>query len=527
MTTDVALQQSDENFAPWADFKEWMDVAFARAVRAGTDAIHAADPRGLAGLEGAQIPGWGGYDYSRLGAAADVIEMYDSGNNVEIVRSMFPRLIVLTTSSAADPGQIHAIWHNLLLGGRGMILWDEQNAFVHDDGSPTDRGQTLYSLASELRSGVAAQLIASVPQTDPIAILYSPASFRTQWLLDRKKDGKPWADRQSETEGEDNAVRVTMRHAAQLANRLSLQPLWLTQQAIEGGALQRAAIRVLLMPHTIALSRAAAKQIRAFVGGKGIVIGDTEPGIFDAHSRRLPRPLLADLTASSGPIMLFPELQDALAPGDPAMVRMKQLLLEKAGLVQGFRLLHSDSVDPEHIDTRVFRNGSLRIIGLQREWSQAKVGTMRQVELLFDSPVYAYDLRRPGSPQRGSRIEVELDAISPALVAVAPGPLPEIIIKGPTRMKLGNVPEFTIATTASNPTNERVVHVEVCAPGNTITPIYMTNLSVHGTQTRWQLPAEIKGLSGVWNIRVTDVLTGQKINHHINVLDRMVPHRAS
>ena len=57
------------SLAPWSDFKEWMDEAFARAVRAGTDAVHAADPGALAGIEGAQIPGWGGYDYTPAAAS--------------------------------------------------------------------------------------------------------------------------------------------------------------------------------------------------------------------------------------------------------------------------------------------------------------------------------------------------------------------------------------------------------------------------------------------------------------------------
>src|SRR5690606_1066829 len=51
MTTDEAVGRRDENFSAWADFKAWMDVAFARAIRAGTDAVHDADPAGLAAIE--------------------------------------------------------------------------------------------------------------------------------------------------------------------------------------------------------------------------------------------------------------------------------------------------------------------------------------------------------------------------------------------------------------------------------------------------------------------------------------------
>jgi hypothetical protein len=279
MTTDAALQRKDENFAAWADFKEWMDVAFARAVRAGTDAVHAADPQARAGLEGAQVPGWGGYDYSRLAPAVDVMEIYDHGNNVEIARSLAPGLITLTTSSLASPQQVHAVWHALLLGGRGLILWDEDKTFVDDAGTPTPRGLALGVLAAELRSGLAAQLIASTPTTDPVAILYSPASQRTQWLLDRRADSKSWAYRDAETEYEDeNRVRAATRFSARMLTHLGVQPRWLTGAMIGHGVLRAGRIRVLVLPHTIALSRLAARRIREFVRRGAVVLMDTEAG---------------------------------------------------------------------------------------------------------------------------------------------------------------------------------------------------------------------------------------------------------
>ena len=98
------MRRTDGNFAAWADFKAWMDVAFADALRRGTDAVHAADPSALAAIEGAQMPGWGGYDYTRLAHAVDVMEVYDAGENLSILRSFNPRLIPLTTSFGARAG---------------------------------------------------------------------------------------------------------------------------------------------------------------------------------------------------------------------------------------------------------------------------------------------------------------------------------------------------------------------------------------------------------------------------------------
>src|SRR5713101_6813615 len=107
MTTDEAMKRADQNFSAWADFKEWMDIAFARAVKSGTEAVHAADPDARSAIEGAQIPGWGGYDYSRLARSVDAMELYDHGDNVAIVRSFNPEVIMLTTSFKGGPPEAH------------------------------------------------------------------------------------------------------------------------------------------------------------------------------------------------------------------------------------------------------------------------------------------------------------------------------------------------------------------------------------------------------------------------------------
>ena len=43
-----------------------MDEAFARALKMGNDAIRSVDPQAYVGIGGGQMPGWGGYDYSRI-----------------------------------------------------------------------------------------------------------------------------------------------------------------------------------------------------------------------------------------------------------------------------------------------------------------------------------------------------------------------------------------------------------------------------------------------------------------------------
>ena len=140
MTTDEAMKRSDENFSAWADFKEWMDVAFARALKSGTDAVHAADPEAVSAIEGAQIPGWGGYDYSRLAVSVDAMELYDYGENVAMARSFNPELVMLTTSFNRGPAEAHRVWRELLRGTRRSRLMGREARVCRRGRQPRRQG---------------------------------------------------------------------------------------------------------------------------------------------------------------------------------------------------------------------------------------------------------------------------------------------------------------------------------------------------------------------------------------------------
>src|SRR5215471_10013156 len=295
MTTAEAMRRSDGNYSAWVDFKEWMDVEFARAIERGTHAIHAADPGAYSAIEGGQIPGWGGYDYSRLANAVDLMELYDGGGSVEILRSLNPNLILLRTSFDAGGLEIHAIWRSLLRGGRGVIFWDPEGRIAGDVGSAGDRGYRVAAALREIKGGLGAVLIHSRRQVAPIAVLYSPQSMRLQWMLDWQPRGTAWSDRDPSKVYEDgNPVRSSMTAFLDFLGRVGLEPRVLTPELIEKGVLH-SDIRVLILPRVLALSEREAVEIRRFVDGGGTVIADGIPGRFDRHGRRLAEPLLAGL----------------------------------------------------------------------------------------------------------------------------------------------------------------------------------------------------------------------------------------
>ena len=372
-TTDQTMRRTDENFSGWSDFKAWMDEAFARAVRSGTAAVHAADPRALAAIEGAQIPGWGGYDYARLAGAVDAMEIYDAGANVDILRSLNPRLVLLTTVYGGGAQSTHHLWHAVLRGARGAILWDERDELAGEDGSPGPWGREIAPVLGELRDGLGSLLINSRRETAPVAVLYSPPSFRVQWMLDRRPQGPAWAARDAETEYEDATVAAATEGFARLLDHLGLEPRFVTPDGLGRGALRARACRVLVLPHAVALSPAEASEIRRFAGGGGTVIADVTPGLFDQHGRRLDRPSLADLfpTGSDG----RPPVRDAggavlFPPGrsvDPGPLGRLRLLLRRAGVEPGFAVSDRDGRPAGDVEMHRYRNGGVTILALLRE----------------------------------------------------------------------------------------------------------------------------------------------------------------
>jgi hypothetical protein len=499
MTTSEAISTSSDNFSAWTDFKEAMDAAFASAVRDGTEAVHTADTEALAALEGAQIPGWGGYDYTKLAHAVDAMELYDLGNNVEIVRSLNPDLKVLTTTGVDNPNEVARLWHELLLGSRGLIVWDENAVLVDDSGRPSTLGLSMGAQFTAFRSGLAAQLAASVPAYDRVAILYSPASFRVSWLLDRRADGQDWMKRNSEIEGQDSPLRASMRQAAEGLVHLGLTPRWVAEDGLAN--LLGSGTRALLLPQVIALSPAAVTNIKNFVDAGGLVLADVPPGEFDSHGRRrATMPFGDEVTLTPG------------WPIDNATTRR----LQAAGVTAQMTLDTAHGTRVSDIDARVLHNGAVTLIGLQRD-SAKPDGGPENVVLILTQPGHVYDLRRHASLGWTNRVTLAVTAAEPALLAISPVMLPSLTVHGPSHAVAGADVTLQIDLQSPSPASADVVHVEARDPSGGVIRAYSGNLTLHNAPTAWHLPLALNDPAGQWVIRVTDQLGGSTADWTLNV----------
>ncbi len=530
MTTRQAIEKPDQNFAAWADFKQWMDVVFARALAGGAAAVHAADPGALAAIEGVQVPGWGGYDYPRLARSVDAMEPYDFDADIQMLRSLNPQLVLLTTLFASGREASYLTWRELVRGTRGLILWDENNDFVAKDGRLGQRGMQAAADFAEIRGGLGALLINSRRHTDPVAVLYSQESLRIAWLLDRRVRGQ-----RDQAGSADKALgaapRTSSHHFVRTIEHLGIEPRFISASALEKGALRAGGTRILMLPDALALSPNQAAEIRDFVARGGSVLADGEPGLFDEHGSRLRQPMLSDVFTGppdgaatrfrfgrgTATYISFPDGAGSTGARHIAGI------LAAAGVEAPFPVARADGGPADDIETHVLDNGPARILAVQHDLSaparaiSSPTGATGREAIVVTLPrqLDVYDLRTRRALGETDRVALDLGPGEAAILSLSPTPLAAPAIAGPAAARLGENAEFHIRL--SSPEAPGVVHIDILDPNGRVMLPYSGNLlAAHGEALKL-LPLAVNDQAGVWKIRATDVLSGQTATAELTV----------
>ncbi|WP_156782734.1 alpha-amylase family protein [Acidihalobacter yilgarnensis] len=412
-TTTATMARTDGNYAAWSDFKAFMDVAFVRAIRAGTDAIHRGAPWAQSAIEGAQMPGWGGYNYALLAPAVDVMELYDAGQNLALAQSFHPGIITLTTTHWSNPGALHQAWREFLRGTRGMILWDPDDRFVHPDGAIGTQAKRAEPFFRQMHTGIGPLIEASKRAMAPIAVLYSPESFRIQWMLDHRNLKAAWTKRGSAIENEDDAVRRARREVYRMLARLGLTPHFVSEPQIATGILHKAHDQMLVLPQTLALSLKSASAIKAFVKKGGVLLTVGQTGLFDGHGRRLSKPELSHLLASANPRVV------SLPIADTQLMPTLLNLLKTAGISWQARVENATGQVEEYI----YRLPPVKLLALLSDSTSKQHGGAHPVTIVLPKVTYVYDIRAQKLIGKTDRFTVDVSSTEPTVLALSKAPL--------------------------------------------------------------------------------------------------------
>lgn len=292
------------NVSPWCDFRNFMDLTFADAIGRARDVCREEDPHARCATEGGQCPfAFGWYNYENVVKVVDVIEPYNIGNNVEVIRSLNPAVVMVSTHGFEHaPGKPlteqdrlyqkrapQPIWIGLFHGHRGSLIWDDnlpEYRFVDEQTRElTPCAETFSAVFNELRRGIGKLIINSRRLHDGIAIHYSQPSMQVHWLLDNVAHARNWMIHS----GQDRGSHFTgVRNSwTRLVEDLNLQYEFVGGRQIEQGHLQGGRYRALVLPQSLAMSSREVDQIRQFVSAGGLLIADYRAASMNEHGRDL------------------------------------------------------------------------------------------------------------------------------------------------------------------------------------------------------------------------------------------------
>ncbi|MGA2985923.1 MAG: beta-galactosidase trimerization domain-containing protein [Terriglobia bacterium] len=300
------------NVSPWCDFRNFMDRTFADAIGRARAVCQAEDPHARCATEGGQSPfpfGW--YNYENVVKVVDVIEPYNGGNSDEVIRSLNPNVIMLSTHGYQHkPGAPlteedrqyqkrapQSIWWGLFHQHRGSIIWDanipEYQFVDRETREITPSATTFAGTFLELRQGIGKLIANSRRLHDGIAIHYSQASMQVHWLLDNVGNARNWPVHSG---GDHSSHFIAVRNGwTKTIEDLGLQYEFVGRGQIEEGKLGRGEYRVLILPQSLAASELEVEQIREFVNAGGVLVADYRAATMNEHGRDLGRGRLDDV----------------------------------------------------------------------------------------------------------------------------------------------------------------------------------------------------------------------------------------
>lgn len=455
------------NFAPWCDFRSYMDYSLARTLDDLRRAARAADPATPVGIEGTQMPSaFGGYDLWRLAGALDWVEAYDIGNARAIFGSFMPGKPMLTTVFESETRAARRrLWHLLLEGDRGCLVWWSEDCidWKSDDYALTPKARALAPVLKEMTSPLARLFLRATPQRDPIYVHYSQPSIQVDWLLESTVDGSTWLRRFSSFEADHNRQVKVRDGWFKAFQDLGYSPQFVSSESIEAGALDRVATAgpvVLALPSSWAVSdREAMAFQRLFQPSESTafvraVCGDGTPGEFDEHGRLRRTSALAPLAPPADPgrpgCFAIQQGKTAAQKLDPAAYPSERLKAQPDLTLPTWLAKQLPGLEPEiavpagsRVQIHRYASAAAELVAFERNISYQMSEDLKQaggnealeqplaLEAKLRLPAHVYDLRTQTYLGYTNQLHFSLDPWQPSLFALTQAPVPIASLLGP------------------------------------------------------------------------------------------------
>ena len=552
-----------KNPAPWGDFRTYMEVIFADFFALLQKTLREMDPNGHISISGTQSPvAANGMDWWRLSRVIPIFHSYNTSNSLEARRSFSPWQCDEPWYAgywAEDPGLLRNMWWCLLHNGSGVSAW-YLPVCLYPDLTFTESGGQIRDHWRELKSGIWQQVRALRPDRARVAVHYSQASIHASFVR-----------------GEAKAVHDAWEGWFRSLEDLGIAYDFLSYEQLERGDLDKGQYRVLVLPHSIALSDKEVAAIARFAAAGGQVIADVPPGITDQRCRRARRDSLGRLLgaraagaapenalglhlAGGGALrQLRPASALALAGGTaggksadgevPVLVRHRvgkgqavllnwepgfyeterklgkepervwrgllRNLLAGAGVAAPV-LLHAEGGALSHVEVRRYLDaqGRTAMVGLLNSLFPGMADQRVQLRFPDVKAGVVYDVRAGRLVSRSPRLDTVLRPGEPKLYAVLPAPVkPAVLPPGHARLGAEAKVEFAFLG-CSLP---QAVRCEVIDAAGKARPEYGGVIVAPAGRGQVRLPLAVNDPPGAWMVRLTHILTGQRQERTLQV----------
>jgi len=572
-TTLSVANPGDWNLSPWMDHKDFMDLSIARAMGKAYRYAREADPEGIFGFTGGHHPGaFAGYNLEYLSRVADIQVPYNLAGDVEIIRSLNKKTILVTPTWDNDERGIRRLWYHFFHNDHGVIFWDNDEAknklIEKADGSLTARARVFRPLLDELTSRLGKLILNSERQHDRIAVLYSHPSIRVHWLLQHLGLGKEWILRESWQEYRQlnfNRLRMALLY---LIEDNFLQYDFISWVQLADGILDEGEYDLLFLPQTIALSDDGARAVERFVERGGTVVADFRCGLMDESGKARASGVLDEVfglrsepgavgeinnvspqgarKAGMGGVPVYLHefgrgkaiylnhriidyyLQRRKPGSDTELHRMFEAIFDAAGIdrpaeitrADGSRLPGTELVryrNGEQEILALFRNAQVRIVGIggTEKVDNSAFEQEETIRLSLPRASHVYDLRAGRYLGHGSEFTLKLNPWWPTLLSLSYTRLSEITaVPSSASCRLGQPFKFKIDLLFSGEPfpycTKNVVAVRVFAPDGRRLSHYESKLVFSGSSSCFELPLAVSDLEGEYSVTFRHVSTGLK-----------------
>ncbi|GMW00717.1 MAG: hypothetical protein AMXMBFR84_18540 [Candidatus Hydrogenedentota bacterium] len=564
-------------YAPWVDFRRFMDQSFLGAHVFAKEQLVKSDPNALAGFVAfSESSIYQGYDWQAMASTLDFLGVVPESPEVDYVRSFRKKdsLAVIDVTGESFPLQgargAWLPWYAAVNGFNG-ILWPgalgsaldvSASTAIAPDGSVLAQSPEFFAEVAALNGGMSALIAGAVRFNSGVAVYVS----RESTLVNTVRDGTPNAY------ASDAAVRHILSAMGYAFDCVS------PDMAIDDGLL---AYQCVILPGTRSLSLSECAALTEFVDNGGTIVADVLPGMYDEHGQaRLSSPLselfgvavadeesglpaakaLVDVsiggqrmmqpidtvlpsqslnagTATIGgvagvvPVWLVREtergravlLNHGFAQPQPeaveAVSKLTGFVLSESGALPSLliRMRKGERFDGQ---TALFQFGPARLAVVLAHPNAD--GKEQKITLNLEGSKSAYDLRTALPVVNPKRISIDLAPGAAAVYAGLPYDVTGFVIETAPKVIAGERIPIVVKVTARNAVPERhLVHVDL-VPILTETPVplahYARDFICENGEGETYIPLAHNEKPGSYKVVARDVITGQTAECLLQVL---------